>query len=364
MKPPKPVSAKRLTAITPPANATPFTEWVVSIGYSKEAGQLWRRKGVVTTFHHPNTEKGKVFIHTAEAKRFLAVLSGEKPRTITPPTSLIEKELEDFRYAAVSLHSPALSTITGSQPWQIPPDDDWRADYRRAWSQNPPAVTEKVVVAAAAVPEFAPAARWPFSKFWHLQHDRNPYKTHLAEVVQTIRTSTHIARQIMELRKCLAITPHAYSGQKMHLPAVAFSGIFSGGHKATQLTRHSGLIVIGVKNLTTDQLAEVRSKLVQDKRLVALFVSPCGTGLKCLFWTRRPAADHQLVWSDIISGVSSLTGLPIIISGGDVASINAGGRSVNSLCFLSHDPDAVYHHEAEEWFVLAGDPSDAGKIVE
>ena len=364
MKPPKPASAKRLTAITPPANAVPFTEWVCQIGYSKESGQLWRRKGIVQTFHHPNTEKGKVFIHTAEAKRFLAVLSGEKTRTITPPASLIEKELEDFRYAAVSLHSPALSTITGSQPWQIPPDDDWRADYRRAWSKNPPLSVQTAAGEVAAVkPEFSPAARWPFSKFWHIQHDRTPQKTHLAEVVHTIRTSTHIARQIMELRECLPRVPHAYAGQKMHLPAVAFGGVFSGGHKATQLTRYSGLIVIAVKNMTADQLAEVRSKLVQDKRLVALFVSPSGTGLKCLFWTRRPAADHQLVWSDIVSGVSSLTGLPII-SGSDVASINASGRSVNSLCFLSHDPEAVYHHEAEEWFVLAGDPSDAGKIVE
>lgn len=192
-----------------------------------------------------------------------------------------------------------------------------------------------------AVPEFATAAKWRFSRFGTFT-DKAPSETKLAEIIHTIRTSAPLAKQVAHLRSVLAVDPKFYAGAKKRLPAVAFGGVFSGGHKAKQLTEYSGLVVIDLDHLTADQLADVRSKLMTDKRLVALFVSPSGAGLKCLFWTSRPAADHLAVWSDIVAELSQTTGVLADESGKDVC----------RLCFLSHDPDAVYWPDAAEWLVL------------
>jgi hypothetical protein len=197
------------------------------------------------------------------------------------------------------------------------------------------------LVKLADVPEFAPAAKWRFSRF-ATYADKAPSETKLAEIIHTIRTSTHLAKQVAHLRSVRDIDPKFYAGAKKRLPAVSFGGVFKGGHKAKQLTDYSGLVVIDLDHLTADQLSDVRSKLMTDKRLVALFVSPSGAGLKCLFWTSRPAADHLAVWSDIVAELRQTTGVQADESGKDVC----------RLCFLSHDPDAGYWPDAEEWLVL------------
>jgi hypothetical protein len=100
-----------------------------------------------------------------------------------------------------------------------------------------------------------------------------------------------------------------------------------------------------------DQLADVRSKLLTSPHLWALFLSPTGDGLKCVFRVRSDAGKQKASFRAVEKHVRALTGIQIDQSCSDLA----------RLCFLSHDPDAYLNDNAAELAPLASEKSEDGK---
>jgi hypothetical protein len=173
------------------------------------------------------------------------------------------------------------------------------------------------------------------------------------EIIESIRTDKQfklrplkLAPTIERIRKEFADTfsqtgdrkaaKNAVAESKKQLPAILFSGTFT-QRKSNALLRHSGLLCADLDDLG-DQLPEIRVKLKESPHLWAMFRSPAGEGLKCVFRVKADAAKHKQSFRAVEEHVRALTGVQIDEACSDVA----------RLCFFSYDPDAFLNEAAAE----------------
>jgi hypothetical protein len=128
----------------------------------------------------------------------------------------------------------------------------------------------------------------------------------------------------------------AIHDEKTRLPGAIWSGTFSRRSKDA-LLEHSGLLCADLDELG-DALPEVRAKLLLSVHLWALFTSPTGDGLKCVFRVPADAARHKASFLAVEKHVRELTGVQI----------DQACSDESRLCFLSHDPDAHLNDDAVE----------------
>ena len=151
--------------------------------------------------------------------------------------------------------------------------------------------------------------------------------------VEPIRTE--YARAIAEGRD----PKTAVAEMKKGLAGVLWSGTFSRRANAALVT-HSGILCADLDHLDVDgKVAEARAKLQASPHLVAVFLSPTGSGIKALFRVPPDPAKHRGSFAAVAAHVKDLTGLDIDPACKDVA----------RLCFVSYDPDLwLRDSEAEE----------------
>ncbi len=161
----------------------------------------------------------------------------------------------------------------------------------------------------------------------------------LALVVARIRSCPALKVRVDQLRYFLKVwRKHDYDMAKRRLPAVTWAGTFS--RRSTDGWQcSSGLVVLDLDHLGNCQFS-VRSALVADKHVVAVFTSPSGDGIKAVvrvpvFEKPDPEA-HRRAWAAAAKHCKRLTGVDPDPSGKDPA----------RLCFLSHDPEAHYRPDA------------------
>jgi P4 family phage/plasmid primase-like protien len=176
------------------------------------------------------------------------------------------------------------------------------------------------------------------------------------EIVESIRTDKHfklrerIENIRQEFARVIATTgndrkaaKNAVNEEKKQLPAVMWSGSFRSRRKDA-IVQHSGLLCADLDELG-DRLVEVRAKLKESPHLWAMFISPTGDGVKCVFHVSADADKHKASFHAVDKHVRDLTGIQIDQACSDVA----------RLCFLSSDPDAYLNEEAIELPPLEAD---------
>ena len=137
-----------------------------------------------------------------------------------------------------------------------------------------------------------------------------------------------------------------YKGYKeKNLPAVTFSGTFpKGKRKAQHLIRHSGYITIDVDSLTAEQISSLLAELAQMPHVVMAFISPSGKGIKVIVRVNPiPTNDleHKGAYQaclDFFEDLADEYGFTIDTSGSDCS----------RLCYLAHDPLAIFHEDTPE----------------
>jgi AAA domain/VirE N-terminal domain len=128
----------------------------------------------------------------------------------------------------------------------------------------------------------------------------------------------------------------AIADAKKRLPGVMWSGTFR-ERSAEKLLEHSGLLCADLDELG-GRLPDIREKLLSSPHVWALFPSPTGDGLKCVFRVAADAEKHKKSFLAIEQHVRELCGVQIDGSCKDVA----------RLCFLSHDPEVYCNDNAIE----------------
>ena len=148
----------------------------------------------------------------------------------------------------------------------------------------------------------------------------------------------------------LAITdPPAYKIYKeKNLPAVTFSGTFpKGKRKAQHLIRHSGYITIDIDGLLPSQIPDLLAKLAQMPHVVLAFISPSGLGIKVIVRVNPiPTNDieHKGAYQACLNFFEDLADEYEF-------EVDTSGKDCSRLCYLAHDPLAVYHENtvAIDW---------------
>lgn len=131
---------------------------------------------------------------------------------------------------------------------------------------------------------------------------------------------------------------------KAKLPAIAWSGVFEQRNNRSLLT-HSGLLCLDLDGLG-DRVDGARRLLVQDRHVLAVFTSPSGLGLKVIVPVK--ACDDQQHRACFLAAESYFKGLGL--------EVDATGKDVARLCFVSYDADTWVATEPCEPLSLLSEP--------
>ena len=135
--------------------------------------------------------------------------------------------------------------------------------------------------------------------------------------------------------------PKAYKAYKeKELPAVTFSGTFpKGKRKAQHLIRHSSLITIDIDGLLPSQIPDLLAELSQMQHVVLAFISPSGLGIKMIVRVDPiPLNDleHKGAYQACLDFFEPLATEYEF-------EVDTIGKDCSRLCYLSHDPLAIFH---------------------
>jgi hypothetical protein len=173
-----------------------------------------------------------------------------------------------------------------------------------------------------------------------------------AQIVEQIRADTHLREDITQIRNEFwrvmdstnndrKAAKNAVGDHKKKLPGVTWSGRFKRRNQDA-LLQYSGLICADLDELGRDRVGELQFKLRNSVHLWAMFVSPTGDGLKCVFRVQAEAKEHKASFRAVEQHVRELTDVQI----------DQACSDVSRLCFLSYDPEAYLNEGAIEMPLL------------
>lgn len=131
---------------------------------------------------------------------------------------------------------------------------------------------------------------------------------------------------------------------KKALPAVSISGTVTGLRKSAVTDNrftHSGFLQIDIDGKDNPDLTleQMRSILIDDQRIIAIFISPSGKGIKGIARVRPDASQHK---ASYLSAEHHFASLGIVI--------DKSCKDPVRLCFLSYDSDAWIDQSRTEVF--------------
>ncbi|MCC8188869.1 MAG: DUF3987 domain-containing protein [Bacteroides sp.] len=129
----------------------------------------------------------------------------------------------------------------------------------------------------------------------------------------------------------------AVADGKRLLPFVAFSGVFEGGHRASQLRVYSALVVLDYDKIADPaRLVEMRSRCAEHPSVVSAFVTPSGEGLKVVVRTAGSAERHGHTYRQVAALFDRLLG----------CASDPACKDISRGHFVSWDPETFYRADA------------------
>jgi hypothetical protein len=139
-----------------------------------------------------------------------------------------------------------------------------------------------------------------------------------------------------------------YGKLKSKLPAIAFCGLFNGGHKKENLISYNNLVIIDVDKLPVELIEQTKNKLFSDKYILACWLSPSGVGLKALIVTDSDQIMHKFCFDRIVDHLSANYDIHVDISGSDVCRLCFASFDNNLLC---KDFIEAFPMQEDEWLL-------------
>lgn len=189
-------------------------------------------------------------------------------------------------------------------------------------------------IIAARAAERAPTGPPQIDVYQHAEAPRPMGATTLENLLESIRSEEY-AERVAAIRKAIAAgDKDAASELKKRLPAVSISGVVEGRRKAALADgrfTHSGLIQIDIdgKDNPGRSLSEMRDILIADDRVIAVFASPSGTGVKGIARVQADPAKHLSSFRAVEAHFAAIG-----------ITIDTACKDPVRLCFTSYDPDA------------------------
>lgn len=168
--------------------------------------------------------------------------------------------------------------------------------------------------------------------------------TTLAEILRAIQIGD-FAAAMNEVREHSAAGDTKAAGlAKEALPAVSLSGTCKGLRKAAVADgrfTHSGFLQVDIdgKDNPDMTLDQIRHALISDLRIIAVFITPSGNGIKGIARIQRDTEQHK---ASFLAVEKHFAQLGIVI--------DKSCKDPVRLCFLSYDPDAWIDETRTEIF--------------
>ena len=124
------------------------------------------------------------------------------------------------------------------------------------------------------------------------------------------------------------------SRQKHKLPAIMWAGQFA---DRKTLLEHSGLLCIDIDDIGADTRGAIGA-LRNHPSIYAVFKSPSGDGMKAIFRVPPDENMHTIAWKTAAQEAEKQTGFKA----------DEATKNINSLCFVSYDPEAYHNPSAVE----------------
>lgn len=149
--------------------------------------------------------------------------------------------------------------------------------------------------------------------------------------------------QVERLRTLMHLSPEAYRDEKKKLPYIVCAS-FQPMIRLSKNFAATELFILDVDHLESRQLepAALKNQLKADPRIVMMFLSPGGNGLKILFRLQSTCDDaglYSLFYKAFARRFSSDHQLEQVI--------DQRTSDVTRACFLSFDPQAWFNPEAK-----------------
>ncbi len=167
-------------------------------------------------------------------------------------------------------------------------------------------------------------------------------------VHQTLRNALLTIRnggqkdKILQMRSFVDSNHDIYNKIKGTLPANIFSGMFAGGHAATDITEYNRLLTLDIDQLDSEKLEQVKQNLTDDEFVFAFWLSPSGKGYKGLVLLDYGDIEcedvvywHRVAFNQLFRYFQDKYGFDLDIKCKDVP----------RLCFVSYDPYLTVKNE-------------------
>ena len=125
---------------------------------------------------------------------------------------------------------------------------------------------------------------------------------------------------------------------KKNLPAICFSGKFN-KRSDDSIIEHSGLICLDFDGYATneDMLSE-KQRLIDDKYVMSVFISPSGNGLKALIKIPKDVENHKRYFDALGEYYNS-------------EQFDVTSKNVSRVCYESYDPEIYIDMGSDIWDV-------------
>lgn len=123
---------------------------------------------------------------------------------------------------------------------------------------------------------------------------------------------------------------------KKNLPAICFSGKFN-KRSDDSIIEHSGLICLDFDGYATneDMLSE-KQRLIDDKYVMSVFISPSGNGLKALIKIPKDVENHKRYFDALGEYYNS-------------EQFDVTSKNISRVCYESYDPEVYIDVESDIW---------------
>jgi hypothetical protein len=151
---------------------------------------------------------------------------------------------------------------------------------------------------------------------------------------------------IDRLRKYLGCDDkERYDQEKIRLPSVTFSGLFTESRKIDSLSKYYEICVIDIDNIINQNVQQTFYLLQSDPFIFSLWLSPSGRGIKGLVKFKYEKANpnqyenHKFAFSELYKYLREKYNIEIDKTGNDIT----------RLCFISSDCNLVLKEQVEEF---------------
>jgi putative DNA primase/helicase len=129
---------------------------------------------------------------------------------------------------------------------------------------------------------------------------------------------------------------------KKHLLAFTPSGVFKSKRTTKTISEYSGLVILDIDNLSTEELKRIIPIIHLAFYTYAAFISPRGNGIKIIVPVNTSKEHHKVAYKQVAQYYEQALNIEIDTSGSDIS----------RLCFVSFDPNCYFNKSAEKYEVI------------